>query len=181
VPAGAQSAARRYADAVFEIAESEARLDEWEQELLLLSGIFSSAGAVSWLTNPRVPATEKDALIERGLASASEQARNLARLLVMRGRAVLAESILEAYRARLDEVRGISHAVVTTAVPLSDQDRTAVEQRLTGMTGRQVKMETSVDPSIIGGIVVRMGDKLIDGSTRARLIELKRRLAGTER
>jgi F-type H+-transporting ATPase subunit delta len=67
---------------------------------------------------------------------------------------------------------------VTTAVALSDQDGAAIEARLSAMTGQAVKMEMAVDPSIIGGVVVRMGDKLIDGSTRARLLDLKRRLAG---
>jgi len=179
--AGDRSAARRYAEAVFELAVSENRLDEWDDDLALLAGVFSDAATMSWLANPRTPAAQKDALIQRGLASLSDQARNLARLLVTRSRAELAPSILEAYELRLDEARGIAHALVTTAVPLTDQDRAAVEGRLTGMTGRDVKMETSIDPSIIGGIVVRIGDKLIDGSTRARLVELKRRLAGAGR
>jgi F-type H+-transporting ATPase subunit delta len=178
MPAGSESAARRYADAVFEIAQSEARLDDWEQELELMAAAFSGAEALAWLASPSVPAADKDSLIQTGLASATEEARNLARLLVTRGRTELAGPILDAYRMRLDKVRGIAHALVTTAVALSDQDRAAVEERLSAMTGQEVKMETAVDPAIIGGIVVRMGDKLIDGSTRARLLDLKRRLAG---
>jgi len=181
MPAGDDSAARRYADAVFEIAQSEGHLDEWEQELVLLVGVLWPPEISSWLANPSVAAADKDALIQTGLASAREGARNLARLLVTRGRANLAPAILEAYRGRLDEERGIAHATVTTAVPLSDQELSQVNARLTELTGRQVKMETTVDPLIIGGVVVRIGDKLIDGSTRARLQELKRRLAGVGR
>jgi F-type H+-transporting ATPase subunit delta len=181
MPEAEGSAARRYADAVFEIAESEGRLDEWAQELELLAGIFSGNEVISWLANPSVPASDKDSLIQTGLASAGEGIRNLARLLVSRGRAPLAPGILAAYQQRLDAVRGIAHAVVTTAVPLSTEETAAVNQRLASLTRRQVKMETAVDPSIIGGIVVRIGDKLIDGSTRARLQELKRRLAGAGR
>jgi F-type H+-transporting ATPase subunit delta len=176
--AGSESAARRYADAVFEIAQSEDRLDDWEEELEILAAAFSSAEALAWLSTPSVPAADKDRLIQTGLASASEEARNLARLLVTRGRAKLTGPILDAYRLRLNKVRGIAHALVTTAVALSDQDGAAIEARLSAMTGQAVKMEMAVDPSIIGGVVVRMGDKLIDGSTRARLLDLKRRLAG---
>jgi F-type H+-transporting ATPase subunit delta len=181
MPVGDESAARRYADAVFEIAQSEGRLDEWERDLTLLAGILSGPQVLAWLSNPSVPATDKDALIETGLASTSEEARNLGRILVTRGRGDLAQAILDAYRARLDRVRGIAHATVTTAVPLSEQEQAAINQRLAEMTGQQVKMDVAVDPSIIGGIVVRMGDKLIDGSTRARLQDLKRRLAGAGR
>jgi F-type H+-transporting ATPase subunit delta len=178
MPAGLESAARRYADAVFDLAQSEGRLDDWDRELELLAAAFSGPGVIPWLSNPSVPADDKQALIDTGLASASEEARNLARLLVTRGRADLAQPILDLYRARLDEVRGIVHATVTTAVPLTEQELAAVGARLTALTHQQVKMETAVDPSIIGGIVVRMGDKLIDGSARARLLALKRRLAG---
>jgi F-type H+-transporting ATPase subunit delta len=176
---GDQSAARRYAEAVFELAGTENRLDEWNDELSLLAAVFGDPSTMAWLANPGPPAAQKDALIQRALESSSDEARNLARLLVARGRAALAGPILAAYQAQLDATRGIVHALVTTAVPLSDADRSAVAQRLTAMTGQEVKMETTIDPAIIGGIVVRIGDKLIDGSTRARLIELKRRLAGT--
>jgi F-type H+-transporting ATPase subunit delta len=175
------SAARRYAEAVFQLAQAEGREDQWDEELDLLAELFGYATTQSWLLNPSVPASEKEALIRRALASTSEEARNLARLLVSRGRPALAAAIHEAYQARLDDARGIVHAVVTTAVPLANGDLAAIEERLAGMTGRQVKMETSIDPSIIGGIVIRIGDKLIDGSTRARLLQLKRRLAGAVR
>jgi F-type H+-transporting ATPase subunit delta len=181
MPAQDDSAAGRYADAIFEIAETEGRLDEWDQDLQVLADVFGSSDIVSWLANPSIAAAEKDALIQTALASGQEGVRNLARLLVSRGRASLAPAILAAYRRDLDEVRGIAHARVTTAVPLSGDDLLAVSSRLTALTGRQVKMETAVDPSIIGGIVVRIGDKLIDGSTRARLQDLKRRLAGAGR
>jgi F-type H+-transporting ATPase subunit delta len=68
---------------------------------------------------------------------------------------------------------------VTTAVPLSEQDRAAVQRRLVDVTGGPVVVETEVDPDILGGLVARIGDRLIDGSTKSRLIALKRQLAGT--
>jgi F-type H+-transporting ATPase subunit delta len=178
MPARLESAARRYADAVFEIAQGEGRLAEWEQELELLAAAFSGPNVVTWLSNPSVPEDEKAALIDTALASASPEVRNLAHLLVARGRADLAPAILDVYRRRADAVQGIAHATVTTAIPLSDADLRAVADWLAARTHQQVKIETEVDPSIIGGIVVRMGDKLIDGSARSRLIALKRQLAG---
>jgi F-type H+-transporting ATPase subunit delta len=174
----AESAARRYADAVFELAQSENRFDEWDTELETLASIFAGSGVIAWLTNPGVAMADKEAVIDTGLAFAGQEARNLGRLLVTSGRVDLSEQILDIYRQRLDQARGIVHAVVTTAVPLSDAESAAISDRLVAMTGKQVKINAVVDPSIIGGIVVRMGDRLIDGSARARLLELRRRLAG---
>jgi F-type H+-transporting ATPase subunit delta len=176
-----ESAARRYADAVFDLAQSENRFDEWETELETLSSIFAGADVLAWLTNPGVSMADKESVIDTGLAFAGQEARNLGRLLVTSGRVELSRQILDIYRERLDEARGIVHALVTTAVPLSDSESAAISQRLIAMTGQQVKIDAVVDPSIIGGIVVRMGDRLIDGSARARLQELKRRLAGVAR
>jgi F-type H+-transporting ATPase subunit delta len=181
VTIGDESAARRYAEAVFEIAQSQNRLDEWDQDLELLAQILRGPEVLPWLSNPSVPIADKEALIDTGMAFASQEARNLGRLLAVRGRAELAEQILVVYRRRLDQARGIVHAVVTTAVTLSDQERFIIAERLTNLTGQQVKMEAAVDPAIIGGLVVRIGDQLIDGSARARLTELKRRLAGMAR
>jgi F-type H+-transporting ATPase subunit delta len=181
MPVRAASAARRYADAVFELAQSENRLDAWEHDLDLLGQVFGAPGVAEQLGNPSIAAAKKDSFIDQQIGAASQEARNLARLLVSRGRADLAGQILAAYREHLDEVRGIVHAQVTTAVELSEPERSAILERLRQMTGKQVTAEASVDPSIIGGIVVRIGDKLIDGSTRARLIQLKQRLAGAAR
>jgi F-type H+-transporting ATPase subunit delta len=181
VPAVDRSAARRYADAVFEIAVSEGSEAQWDEDLTLLSEVLGDPVTLAWLMNPAAPAADKDQAVQRALVSVGEGPRNLARMLVSRGRVGLVPTILEAYQERWDDARGIAHALITTAVPVSGEDRAAIEERLRAMTGRQVKMESAVDPSIIGGMIVRMGDKLIDGSTRARLIELKRRLAGEGR
>ncbi|MGI8551182.1 MAG: ATP synthase F1 subunit delta, partial [Dehalococcoidia bacterium] len=124
---------------------------------------------------------DKEALIDTGLADVGPEVRNLGRLLVTRGRANLAVQILSIYSERLDQARGIVHARITTAVPLSPEEEAAVRERLLRLTGQQVSIETAVDPAIIGGIIVRIGDQLIDGSARARLQQLKRRLAGTAR
>ncbi|MHB8377115.1 MAG: F0F1 ATP synthase subunit delta, partial [Dehalococcoidia bacterium] len=82
---------------------------------------------------------------------------------------------------QVDERRGIAHALVTTAVPLSDDERGAVAARLSAITGKTVDVVPVVDPAIIGGVVARIGDQLIDGSTRTRLKALRRSLEGAAR
>ena len=103
---------------------------------------------------------------------------NLAFILLRRGRTSLAPGIAEAYQDLLDEARGVSHATVTTAVPLTDEELEVVKKKLAEIAGGEVVVETKVDEEILGGVVVRIGDRLIDGSTRNRLLELKQQLAG---
>jgi len=95
-----------------------------------------------------------------------------------RGKTALAPQIAEAFQELVDQANGISHAMVTSAVPLSDEDLKAVERRLREITGGAVTVEMRVDESILGGLVVRIGDRLIDGSTMSRLRALKRQLTG---
>jgi F-type H+-transporting ATPase subunit delta len=102
----------------------------------------------------------------------------MAILLLRRGRTTLGPQIAQAYQEILDRERGVSHAVVTSAVPLSEGERRAVEEKLRELAGGEVTIETNVDESILGGLVVRIGDRLIDGSTRSRLVALKQRLEG---
>ena len=83
------------------------------------------------------------------------------------------------YRRFLDSHRGIEAAEVVTAVPLSDQDKLALEERLGAITGKTIVIEPEVDRSLLGGIVARIGGKLLDGSTRRRLDALKRELGSS--
>jgi F-type H+-transporting ATPase subunit delta len=129
-----------------------------------------------------VPREQKLRLLSAGLENqVGPLAWNLVRLLEQRGKTDIARAIQQQYQERVDEQRGVAHAVVTTAVPLADDERQAVAQRLSALTGKQVDVTAVVDDSIIGGIVARIGDELIDGSTKSRLVALKRRLEGAVR
>jgi F-type H+-transporting ATPase subunit delta len=101
---------------------------------------------------------------------------NLFRLLRQKGRFALGPSIGSYYRELRDEERGIVRAEVRTAVELDDARREAIVQRLREWTGKSVEIEAAVDEELIGGVVVRIGDRLIDGSTRGRLRGLRDQL-----
>lgn len=176
--AGRELAAKRYGRAAFEIALADGALERWAADLGLIAAAMGDPQVAAFLESVRTPLQAKYDLLERGLAGSDPKAMNLAKLLVAKGRSDLAGQILEEYRALVDEHQGLAHAVVTTAVPLGDAEREAVAQRLGQLTGRQVTVTTRVDPTIIGGLVARIGDTLIDGSVRARLLALRRRLAG---
>jgi F-type H+-transporting ATPase subunit delta len=107
----------------------------------------------------------------------SAPARNLVLLLVRRGRIEQLPRVAAEF-ARLDERRqGITRATATSAMPLTDTEVRALTARLEQMTGGRIALQTDVDEGLIGGLVVRVGDRLIDGSVRGRLERLRNQLA----
>lgn len=177
MPRTTAGVAKRYAEAVFETARAHDSFDRWSSDLAAIARAQEDPQISRLLATPAVGMSAKESILNQYLAEASPQARNLARLLLRKGRFHLAPRIAEQYRALLNEYRGIATARVASAVPLTEEQVEAIARRLSAMTGRSVVVETSVDPSIIGGIVARVGDQLIDASVRGRLEALKKRLA----
>jgi F-type H+-transporting ATPase subunit delta len=171
-------AAKRYAEAAYLIAREDGKEDVWLDGLTTMAALFGDADAQAFLQNSRVPPADKAQLVEKGLAGLDPLVVNLGRLLLRRGKTALGPQIREAFQELVDEAKGISHATVTSAVPLTADDVKAVTQKLTTMTGGPVVVDTRVDESILGGLVVRIGDRLIDGSTKSRLVALKQQLSG---
>ncbi len=171
-------AAKRYAEAAYLIATQDGKLDAWSDGLAAMAGLFGDEQASLLFQSTRVSAAEKIKIADTALAGADPLVLNLARLLLRRGRTALGPQIAEAFQGLVDAAKGISHALVTSAVPIAGDDLKAVEQRLREITGGAVVLETRVDESILGGLVVRIGDRLIDGSTINKLRALKRQLAG---
>lgn len=131
------------------------------------------------LRSPRLPLPAKRQVLREALAGASEEAVNLATLLAVKGRLeALAGPIAQEYGRRLDEHRGIVRVQVVTAIDLDLTEREQIARQLAQATGREIRMEHRVDPGIVAGMVVRIGDRVVDGSVRSRLGSLKRSLVG---
>ncbi len=173
-----EAAARRYAQAAFTIALEQDHLEGWAEDLRYIEALAAQPEVLGLLESSRVRPEQKERLLQAGLAGVGPLALNLARILVNKGRLALAAQIREEFDRLVDEHRGIAHARVVTAVSLSDDEKLAVERRLSQITGKQVVVEAEVDPSVIGGLVARIGDRLIDGSTRTQLLDLRRKLSG---
>ena len=171
-------AAKRYAEAAHLIARENGTEEAWSEGVRAMSALYSDPAAMAFFLNSQVPPKEKQALVQTTLEGVQKEVLNLALILLRRGRASLAPGIAEAYRELLDEAGGVSHATVTTAVPLSDEELEVVKKKLAEIAGGEVVVETEVAEEIVGGVVVRIGDRLIDGSTRNRLLALKQKLAG---
>ena len=172
--------ARRYAQAVFRIAREQNAWDQWLADLTELAQLAQDPGFRLIMESPRIPLAKKLELLQDQLVGVGPLATNLAQLLVVKRRVDVIPGLAEEYRRMLDVHRGVEHARVTAAVPLDAAEQRALAQQLEQQTGKQILLETEVDPSILGGLVVRIGDKLLDGSTRAQLEALRRQLAAAE-
>jgi len=170
--------ARRYSQAVFEIAMEKQELDRWQSDLRKIASLGEDAALVALLENPRLHFNDKARLLSEQLGDINPLALNLVYLLVARGRLSMLGEIADEYQRLLDSYRGIEEAEVTTAIPLDDEDKLRLGERLGAIVGKKVVIKPEVDSSLIGGIVARIGGKLLDGSTRSRLEALKRELSG---
>ncbi|MDO8716199.1 MAG: ATP synthase F1 subunit delta [Dehalococcoidales bacterium] len=173
--------ARRYARAVFNIAVEKQELDRWESDLSRIVGLRENSDLVTLLKSPRMRFNDKSKLLSECLGEVSPSALKLVYLLVTRDRLNLVADISEEYQRLLDSHRGIEPAVVITAVPLDDKTKSGLVKHLETIVGKKVIAQYEVDPGIIGGVVVRTGGKLLDYSTRSRLMALKEELSGIRR
>jgi len=171
------AAAKRYAQAAFEIAQEENALAGWRGELGDIATVLAESQLAPMLADSRMPLERRLGAVERTL-DVSPKALNLAKLLVQKGRSLDARAVANAFNRMADDAEGIAHARVTTAVPLSDEQLQVIATQLSTQLGKDVRATSEVDPAILGGVVVKVGDRLVDGSVRARLKQLRRELEG---
>jgi F-type H+-transporting ATPase subunit delta len=176
--AAEELAAKRYSQAAFELASEANDTAAWDQALAQMAEFMSDEEVRKVLENSRVEQAAKQRLIDAALGDLPRLPLNLARLLVKKNRTSLANEIARQYRELSEARDGISRAKAITAVELSDQEKGSLTQRLREQVGHEVIVETEVDPSLLGGVVVQIGDRLIDASTRARLEALRSNLVG---
>jgi len=172
----ARASARRHAQAAFQIALERGELDIWRGDLKRISDAMKDPLLVAFLESPKIHFEEKVRILRQRLEGISPLAMNLAFLLVAKGRLGIIDDMVLEYERLLDEHRGIAHAEVATAIPLDSDQEDKLAYRLSEMMGKEIVLTAKVDPSIIGGLIVRVGDKLIDGSTKSRLRALRQSL-----
>jgi F-type H+-transporting ATPase subunit delta len=175
-----KTAATRYARALLDVALKEhADLDRIDQDLSRFSDLVAGhSGLAKVLLNPAVPVPRKRAAVVALTARANITGivAKLLALLAERDRLVLLPELLAAYRDRMLAYRRVVRAEVTTATPLAPERSRQIQQRLAGLTGQEVTLETRVDPAIIGGVVARVGSVVYDASITRQLQKMKERL-----
>jgi F-type H+-transporting ATPase subunit delta len=171
--------AGRYAAALYDIAsEQKNMVDKIESELKAIKGIIEDNPDLQRLLyHPQItPAAKKDLLEQLFKGKISEVTGNFLALLVDRRRETHLIDIVAEFVALANAGRNIITAKVATAVAMNDQEKGELNRVLARLTGKKIQTSYVVDPSLIGGVVVRMGDKFIDGSIKTRLAALKERL-----
>ncbi|HUP82916.1 MAG TPA: F0F1 ATP synthase subunit delta [Candidatus Limnocylindria bacterium] len=172
------SIARRYAEAAFEIAQRDGVVDTWLEQLGTVAYAVSDSTIVYRLENPHVALETRTAALHKVLgADMLPQLGNLVGLLLRRRRVDALPSIAREFRRLYNRRAGIVEALATSAIELDDTELAALRTRLEKMTGGTIELATAVDPTILGGIQVRIGDTLYDGSVRGRLERLRAKLA----
>jgi F-type H+-transporting ATPase subunit delta len=170
------SSARRYAEALYQIATSEKAIDAFATSLANLRRALSG-DVLRALRNPGVPMRSRRAAIDAAAAGEPKAIRSLLDLLLERERIAIFPEIAEAYADLVERRAGIVKGRITTATELSASEREALVSRLERASGMRVRATFDVDPSLIGGAKVQVGDRLIDSSLKAQLAELQRELA----
>jgi F-type H+-transporting ATPase subunit delta len=172
----ASTVARRYAQAVFEIARDTQRFDAWDRDLAVLNAVMSDPVTQGFLMSPKNSESDKAALLDKAMEGAQPEAKRLVALLLERRRLNIVPEIYEHFQSLLLKEKGIVIADVTTAVPLDAEGEKMIKAQLAELIGKDVEVRTQVDPAIIGGMVARIGDNLIDGSVSNQLRRLHERL-----
>jgi F-type H+-transporting ATPase subunit delta len=170
------TAARRYADAAFELGRGDRSLDAWQRDLESVREAFGRPELLSLVEHPAVRFAEKEKVLRRVLDGIGSDPMSLVLLMVRRGRPGAVVPMIARFEELLRRERGIELADVRTALPLDDEQRTAIEERLQEITRSTIEIRETVDESLIGGISVRIGDTLYDASVRTRLERLRARL-----
>jgi F-type H+-transporting ATPase subunit delta len=174
--------AKRYARALFEVAQEANSIDTVEEELVaIVEAMNSHEEFQQILSHPQTSVENKKQMMDALLgADVSSQTKNFIHLLIERHRESQLNEIVDAYVELANEVRGYADATVTTAKPLTDAELNKLADQFGSMLKKTLRIESIVDPSILGGVIVRIGDRLYDGSIAGKLARFQQNLKQTQ-
>jgi F-type H+-transporting ATPase subunit delta len=172
--------ARRYVRALFDASLNAKAVDQVESDLKAVDQIMRAVPRLARVLHaPTIAGSRKSALLDTAFSGrVGALTLRFLKLLVDRRREDALGELYNEFRALADEHRGIVQVEVTSAVPLTDAEREALAASLSQRTGKKVQLTVAVDESLLGGLMLRMGDTIVDGSVRTRLARLRERLLG---
>ena len=175
---GELTVGKRYAKALFELAKDNNQLEQIEEELKAVTAALSDEQTQSFLRHPSISEEQKLAVLNKALeGKVSEIVLDTLRLLIERRRAFVVEALSSHYARLVDDYRGRATAIVYTPLPLSDSDKAKVAEYYGKLTGKQIQVHNEINTELLGGMQVRIGDRLYDGSLSGKLAELRKQLA----
>ena len=173
-----KSVARRYAEAFFGIAREADKIDAYQAELeKVIASLTEIEGMREYMDHLLIPAREKKDLLQKVFgAQISEMTMNFLSMIVDKRRESYLEFIYQEFVEMADESRNIKKAELFAAQELPQQELAALEERLSASTGKKVILKMTVDPTLLGGAKIRMGDQIVDGTAAKKLQMLKEKL-----
>lgn len=165
--------ARRYAQATFALALEGSAIEQWLGDFDRLVEALDNNDFAVFLESPQVPEAVKYHGVQTVLRDAGDLARNLLSVLVAHRQARLVRDIREQFRRLVDDHQGVARAEIVTAVPLDGGQKSRIAEELGKLIKKKVVSTERVDPAILGGLVARVGDRLIDGSSKTRLESMR--------
>jgi len=172
----ANAIARRYAKALVQIAAEESAVEKFHGELARIEGVFAESPELgSLLSNPAYGIEAKLETLKEvaGKLQLSGTIGNFLLLLQERNRLGCLPQIIAFYSELADELSGVLRPVVTTALPLDDGKVAEIKAALEKSTGKKIDLKVEVDPALIGGLITRIGDKVLDGSVKTQLTRIE--------
>lgn len=171
--------ATRYATALFEVAQEKNALDDVQKDLSGLAEMLADPAVGAVLLSPDTAQEVRSKAFDKILQGAHELTRNALQVILRRRRELILPDLSDAFAAQLRASRNQALGVVETAKPLDDAGLKALEEQASKLCGKEVTLEVRVDQDLIGGVRIRVGDDLYDGSVATALQELERRLMET--
>jgi len=167
------SLARPYAKAIFELARDAGDYARWSDQLELLAMMAQDSSMVEVISNPDVSEQQlAELIIDVAGDQLDEQGRNLVKLLARNNRVTVVADINQQFLVLRDDAEQVIEAQLITASDVNDAQKKTIEAALSSRLGKQIKLEATVDESLIGGAIVRAGDWVVDGSVKAQLQDL---------
>ena len=171
-----QVGGQRYAKALFDLAVEKDSTDQWAADLALLAEAMQDEQFNLFLKHAEVPLDRKIESLATVLPEIDPMVRNLGSLLITRNSVDTIGDVAASYSRLVDDQLGRQRIEVTTAVELEPAEAERIRQFVADLVQREVVMSTQVDESILGGMIIQIGDRLMDGSTRSKLEELRKQI-----
>ncbi len=177
----AELVSKRYAGALFDVSFEEKNYDEVRRQLNFVLECFQEEPQLPQLfRSPLITIQEKkDVLTAIFKDKINQEVYNFLRIIIDKGREAYMEAIIKEYGNMVDAAKNMVDAVAITAVAMNEQDLLKLQANLTKSSGKNVKLKNKVDPDVIGGVLVRISDKIIDGTIRNQLAKLEEQLLQT--
>lgn len=175
----AKLVSKTYSEALFEVALEENKIDLFLNEISFVIETFKMhENFYELFKTPLVKIEAKKKVIEEVFGDKlSQEMNNFLKIIVDKRRGHFIEQIKWEYENLVNKHKGIVNAVATTAVSLKDKDKTILQNKLSSLTGKTVNLSNEIDKNVVGGILIKIGDKVIDGTIKSRLEEMKESLS----